>query len=421
MTERNRAGVTDGPLGQTAWRVAVILAALLAFVIRLVIIAHTHGGNDLGTYTYFARIALHGGNPFNPPAHGLFAASYANNPPIEFASFAGLLAIHDSATTLRVVFALSDLIVLMLIGFAFPWSQPRRAALLVFYGFNPLVLLWWTYWSEDKTLLFLAIVLLLWALERDRTWFAWGVAAALAAFKFLGAFFAPVLAIHEFRRTRWRALEPIAAFALVVLVSNAPWFPHSLDAFTRRDDRLAFNPPIHTSPTLLISRLGLYAPFEAQLLPVLAVLCVAALLLVRRINVREAVVWSLFVSYVFLPDDDVDRLILITLPFLLIISMSVSEWAAVWIASLVATAASVIATNGVPHALAAISGPLQSVFSHEGTVRSVIWTNLPTALVIAIYFAHRRRPPRPVVEVSRDGMTSALRPPRVLATKERNS
>jgi hypothetical protein len=410
-------GITDDPLATRTWRAVVLALAGAAFLIRLGIIAHSHGGNDLGTYTYFARIALHGGDPFSAPAHGLFAAGYANNPPVEFASFAGLLAIHDSATTLRVVFALSDLFVLMLIGFAFPWSQARRGALLVFYGFNPLVLLWWTYWSEDKTLLFLAIVLLLWALERDRTWFAWGVAAALAAFKFLGAFLAPVLAVNEFRKTRWRALEPIAAFAVVALVSNAPWFPHSLDAFTRRNDRLAFNPPIHTSPTLLISRLGFYAPFEAQLLPVLAGVCVVALLLARRINVREAVVWSLFVSYVFLPDDDVDRMILITLPFLLIMSVSVWEWAAIWIVSLLATAASVIAVNGVPHALAAINGPLQSVFSHEGTVRTVIWTNLPTALVLGIYFAHHRRPPQPVVDVSHDGRTSAPQPRRVLASE----
>jgi hypothetical protein len=416
MAGKNRVGVSDDPLGQSAWRVAVILVALLAFLVRLLIIGHSQGGSDLANYTYFSRIALHGGNPFTPPAHGLFPPSYANNPPIEFASFAGLLAIHDSATTLRVLFALSDLLIVLFIGFAFPWSQVRRMALIVFYAFNPLVLLWWTFWAEDKTLLFLGIVVLLWALERDRTWIAWGAAAALAAFKFLGAFFAPVLAVHEFRRTRWRALEPIAAFAVVALVSNAPWFPRSLDAFTRRNDRLAFNPPVHISPTLLISRIGLYAPIEAQLIPALGIVFVVALLIARRINVREAVVWSLFVSYVFLPDDDVDRLVLITLPFLLIMRISVLEWAAIWIASLWATVASVIATNGVPHALDSLRGPLQSVFSHEGTVRSVIWTCLPTVLVLAVYFRGRQQRPRqPAVEVSHDGQTSAL-PPRSAIT-----
>lgn len=422
MTGMNRVGVTDDPLGQRQWRVAVITVAVLAFLVRLVLIAHSNGGSDLANYTYFARIALHGGNPFTPPAHGLFNASYANSPPIEFASFAGLLAIHDSATTLRVLFALSDLVTLLVIGFAFSWSQARRMALIVFYAFNPLVLLWWTYWGEDKTLLFLGIVVLLWALERDRTWIAWGAAAALAAFKFLGTFFAPVLAVHEFRKTRWRALGPIAAFLFVVLISNAPWFPQSLHAFTRRNDRLGFNPPLHISPTLLISRIGLYAPFEAQLLPALGALCVVVLLLVRRINVREAIVWSLFVSYVFLPDDDVDRLVLITLPFLLIMTISVLEWTAIWIVSLWATLASVVATKGVPHALHALRGPLQGVFSHEGTVRSVIWTCLPTAVVLAVYFRGRHRRSRePAVEVNHDRSTSALLPPRLRASSERSS
>ncbi len=81
MTGMNRVGVTDDPLGQRPWRVAVIMVAVLAFLVRLVIIAHSNGGSDLANYTYFSRIALHGGNPFTPPAHGLFAASYANSPP----------------------------------------------------------------------------------------------------------------------------------------------------------------------------------------------------------------------------------------------------------------------------------------------------------------------------------------------------
>ncbi len=147
-----------------------------------------------------------------------------------------------------------------------------------------------------------------------------------------------------------------------------------------------------------------------------------ALLLARRINVREAIVWSLFVSYVFLPDDDVDRMVLITMPFLLIMSISVFEWTAIWIVSLWATVASVMATKGVPRALDALRGPLQGVFSHEGTVRSVIWTCLPTVVVLAVYFRGRQRRSRePAVEVSHDRPASALLPRRLRASSERSS
>jgi hypothetical protein len=58
--------------------------------------------------------------------------------------------------------------------------------------------------------------------------------------------------------------------------------------------------------------------------------------------VREAVIWSLFVGYVYLPDDDFDRLLLITLPFLLILELSLRRWVVVWVVSLFATVGGIV-------------------------------------------------------------------------------
>jgi hypothetical protein len=376
--------------GEREWRLVVIVIAVLAVVLRLLIIAHSHGGSNLAIYTYFSRLALHGTNPFNPPAHGVINAVHSNSPPFEVALFTALLAIHDSPTMLRLLFVLGDVAVLLLIGFSFPRPQAWRLAFMLFYAFNPFVLLSWTAYAQDKTLLFFGIAASLLALERGREWVAWLAVTALAAFKFLGAFALPALALHWFRRRRGWALAPVAAFLVVLALSNIPWFPKSLDAFARRDDLLAINPPIHVTPTILLAKLGVYAPIEAKLLPVLGAVVALVLYVLRRIDIREAMVWSLFVGYVFLPDTDFDRMLLITLPFLLLLAMSIGRWVVVWIVTCVAALAGEVATHGVPHVLSRFAGTLHSVFPREGTVLNLLWMNLFTVLVLGYYLLDRR-------------------------------
>jgi hypothetical protein len=376
--------------GEREWRLTVIAITVLAVVVRVLIIAHTHGGSNLAIYTDFSRLALHGANPFNPPAHGPINPVHSNSPPFEVAVFAALLAIHDSPTMLRGLFVLGDIAVLLLIGFSFPRPLGWRLGFMLFYAFNPFVLLAWTAYAQDKTLLFFGIAALLLALERGREWGAWLALTALAAFKFLGAFAFPALALHWFRKRRWWALAPVAAFLVVVAVSNVPWFPKSLDAFSRRNDLLAFNPPIHVTPTILLAKIGIYAPIEAKLLPVAGTIIALTAYVMRRIDVREAMAWSLFAGYVFLPDTDFDRMLLITLPFLLLLAMSTGRWVVVWVVSSVAALGAEVATHGVPHALSSFAGTLHSVFPKEGTVLNVLWMNLLTVLVLAYYFLDRR-------------------------------
>ncbi len=233
--------------------------AALALLVRLAIIAHSHGGHDLRIYVYYSRLPLHGINPFINYRGGPLPSIDGDDPPVEVAVFTGLLAIHDSPTMLRLLFAASDAVLLILVGLWSPRPRRWRGAFMLFYAFNPFVLFAWTAFAEDKTLLMLSIAVLVLALERGRQWLAWMAAAALAVFKFIGVLVAPVLALHAIRTRggRW-ALFPIATFALLFALSNLPWFPRSLDAFSRRNARLDVNPPIHASPTLLLSRLGLY-------------------------------------------------------------------------------------------------------------------------------------------------------------------
>jgi hypothetical protein len=386
-TKRWFSGLLDEGVG---WRPTVVGLVVFAVIVRLLIIAHSHGGNDLRIYVYFSHLPLHGVNPFASPSNGLFAPVFGNSPPLEVAFFTGLLEIHNSPTTLRLVFVLADALTLLLIGLRFPRSRRWKLGLILFYGFNPYVLISFTTFAEDKTILFLGIACWILALEKDREWGSWIAAAALTVFKFLGSFAAPALALASWRRHGRRALIPISAFVVIVLLGSLPWFPKSLDAFSRRDQRLGLNPPIHASPTLLLARLGIYAPVEARLALIVSIILVLALFALRRLEIRETVIWSIFAGYIFLPDNPFSRLLLITLPFLLILELSWRRWLVIWIVSCAEAIGAWVATKGVPHSLSSIAGLLRDVFAHEATVRHVLWMNLLPTLVIGYYLIDRR-------------------------------
>ncbi len=374
----------------TSWQLTVIGLTLLAVVVRLLIIAHSHGGNDLRLYVYFSRLALHGVNPFASPSNGLVAPAFGNSPPIEVAFFTGLLAIHPSATTLRLVFVLADALTLLVIGLRFPRSRRWRLGLMLFYGFNPYVLISFTTFAEDKTMLFLGIGCWILALEKDRECGSWIVAAGLTVFKFLGSFAAPALALDSWRRHGRRALVPIGAFVAIGVLGSLPWFPKSLDVFSRRNERLAISPPIHASPTLLLARLGIYTPIEVNLALVVSIIVVLALFAGRRLEIRETVIWSIFAGYIFLPDDPFNRLLLITLPFLLILELPARRWLVIWPVSCAQALGAWVATKGVPRSLSSIGGLLRDAFAREATMRHVLWMNLLPVLVIAYYLIDRR-------------------------------
>lgn len=367
--------------------------AALALLLRLVLIAGTDGGSDLQIYTWFGHLGLHGVNPYDAPAGGPIEPRFADSPPLEFALFAALLKLHDSADTLRVFFALCDAGTVLLIGLAFPFARAWRWRVAVFYALNPFVLTAWTGFSEDKTLLFLLIAALLLALLRDRLDWAWAATAALTALKFLGAFFAPVLALHTLRARGRRGLIPIALCLLAVVLTCLIWFPDSLHMLDNRRERANLPAPMHASPLLFVDRVGLYATWQPQALALLSLLAVLALWWRERIDVREGVVLSIAAGYVWLPDQPSNRILLVLLPFLLLADLSRAAWLLLWAASIPAALAVIEESRDLPAGLAGPIGP-------SGSLRQVVWLHLPLLVVAIAWIRDRSREARASASVS---------------------
>ena len=323
---------------ERAWRRAVLVVAGLALVLRLAIAAVTGGGNDLKIYYAFSELVGDGGNPYEPPAGFSQPERLSDNLPVEFLFFAGLLQIEDSKYALRTLFAFADAGVILLIGLKYPRPIAWRAAFTVFYAFSPLVLGSWTATAEDKTIVFLLFVALLWSLELGRPVAGWAAATAMGVLKGVSLVFVPFLAWETWRERGLRlAAACVAGFAVLMALAHLPWFPGALEVYEQRSDHVEFRDPAHASFTQLLDRVGLYDPALVKVAVPLMLVATFAAYVLRRIDVREGVVLASFATLVLQPDHAYTRALLAALPFLFLIELTPRRWAVMWVVSTIAS------------------------------------------------------------------------------------
>jgi hypothetical protein len=322
---------------ERAWRRAVLVVAALALLLRLAIAAVTGGGNDLKIYYAFSSLVVNGGNPYAPPDGFSQPERLSDNLPAEFLLFAGLLELDNARYVLRALFALADTGVILLVGLQYPRPIAWRAAFTVFYAFNPLVLGSWTATAEDKTIVFLLLVALLWALELGRPVAGWAAATAMGVLKGVSLVFVPFLAWQTWRdRGLPLAAACVAGFGGLMLLAHVPWWPDALNVYELRNKHVDFKPG-HASFTQLLDRVGLYDPAIVKVgVPLMLVAAFAAYVL-RKIDVREGVVLASFATLVLQPDHAYTRALLAALPFLFLIELTPRRWAVMWVVSTIAS------------------------------------------------------------------------------------
>jgi hypothetical protein len=323
---------------ERSWRRTVIAIAVVALLVRLAIAAVTGGGNDLNIYYSFGSLVADGANPYHPPAGFDLPARLADNLPAEFLLFGGLLEIDHSKYILRVLFALADMGVILLVGLKYPRPIAWRAAFTVFYAFNPLVLGSWTATAEDKTFLFLLFAAMLLALETGRHVGSWAAATVMGALKGVSIFFAPFLAWETWRQRGLRtAAACVAGFALLLFAAHLPWFPDGFEVYDRREGHIQFREPAHAALTQLLDRAGLYDPAIVRYGVPLLLVAIFAAYVWRRIGVVEGIVLANLATLVLQPDHAYTRALLAALPFLFVIRLTVRRWGVLWVVSAIAS------------------------------------------------------------------------------------
>src|SRR5262249_40468676 len=154
-----------------------------------------------------------------------------------------------------------DAATVVVIGLWYPRDRSWRLAIATFYAFNPFLLFWWTVTAEDKTLIFLLLVLVLLGLERAQPVVTWTAPTLLAVGKWLSGFFLVPLAVYTAARFGLRrSLVYLGVFVAAVVVAQVPYFPSSLLPYRRRQARIGIDPPEHTSITRFLHEAHIYAP-----------------------------------------------------------------------------------------------------------------------------------------------------------------
>jgi len=362
------------------WVSLVVLVSITGFAIRAAVALGGFGtSTDLAIYTYFSRFVARGINPYHVQPLASAGGATADEPILEFVLYAGLFRLWDSPIVLRLFFAACDAATIALFGLLMQRTRGWRLGAMLFLAFCPLVLTAWVLLPEDKSLVVLLITLVLAQAERGRVAAAWAATAALAAIKWVGAFFALPLFVEGYRAVGRRVIVVAVAAAVVFALGTLPFFPDGLLAVERRSGRMN-SPPSFDSITILLDRVHLYDPLLVRLWIPAALLTIAVLHMCRKIDIGEAIALSCAAPFVFLPDEPPDRILLVTVVLMLIVR---PRWLLWWTVSLVPTVWCLI------DYVFAIHHPLRRLTGPPGEWRHVIGANLLLIVVTACYLADK--------------------------------
>ncbi len=360
--------------------------ALLAMAIRLaIIIAFPQSRDDLRIYTYFGRMIVAGLNPYLPPLDSPIPLNYANIAPLNLGVFAAALALWDSPTVLRVLFALADGIIVLTIGYAVQRTRTWRIAVMDFYTFNPLILIALAVDAQDKVIVLWLTLMVLVSVEAQRASASLVWTTLLTLYRWLGAFFVLPLALY-FART-WRALVAMLGFyGLAFAFSHVAWWPANLFIYTSRAQRTLINPPIHDSPTMLLAALGLYTPRLVTIFILTTLVVLYTLFLLRRVTLVEVIILSSFFTTMASPELPTSRIIMVSIPLLVLLELSRRRLAALWIVTSIAA----------PFLFPDLQARLLGIFGLPivilyGSMPHMLLMNLLPALLLVYYFSDKRR------------------------------
>jgi hypothetical protein len=372
------------------WLQLVLGLAALAVILRIIaIVGAPAGGYDLGWYQQVGEAALDG-NPYT--AHLIPPTDV---PPLQALTF-GLLG-EPNAVPLRVLFLLADVGTLLMLGLLMPRPTGWRLNVMCWLTFNPFLLMAWDITAEDKNLYIFCTVAAIVGIETGRLAWSWLATGAFLIFKFVGGFLIPPLAwVTMQSRGRRVAILSVLGVAVLFAASNLPWFPHSLDAYGHRGDRASAPLPGHTSWTILLSSIHLYDPAIVKVVLVGGVLAAYGLLVAGRISATESMVLALIATFIALPDNSIDRIMLLTFLFILIVQPSTTGWTLLWAASVVAAAA-VQATHNllpVPGFLDPLERSLKDFVGPRDKAFAIALLNLPLFVSAGLYVVSKARPHR---------------------------
>ncbi len=370
---------------QPLWRLPLLLAVLAIALRVILILLFPDVRDDLRIYTYYGRMMAQGLNPYLPPADGAVSPHYANIAPFNLALFAAVFRLWDTPTALRLLFALVDGVIILVLGYALRRNRSWRKGVMLYYAFNPLVLTALVIDAEDKVVVILMTLIIVASVEAHRSTASLLWTTALTLYRWLGAFFVLPLTFY-FART-WRSLiAMLGLYGIAFALSHVAYWPANLFIYQSRAQRTLINPPIHDSPTMLLAALGLYTPRLVTLFILLTLVVLYTLFLLRRVTLVEVIILSAFFTTMASPELPTGRIIMVSVPLFLLLTLPRRRLVPLWVVTAIA------APFLYPDLQARLMGMLGlPILIPYGSLPHMLLMNLLPALLLVYYFIDKRR------------------------------
>ncbi len=345
---------------------------------------------DLRNYYWPAQAALKGENPYALWSSGKSGDFRADMAPLELLTYLGTVAVWNDPRAIQVLFALFDVVNIILLGVLLKQS-PLRLPFQVFYAVGPLTVYNLVMVPEDKTILLTLTLLIFTLLLSPDKVLGWGgvrfrassfvivVAALLASFKWLSVFYLLPLLVYV-SRDKLDFFKHTFLFAAILTLSHLPWLPTWSYVYAFRSARLAT--PLHIAPAVLLNAIGAYNPLVMLFTLALLLLLIYAFFWLKRIDIFETIALSVMGGILWTPDMDPVHLSIVVLCFLLIVNWTTdARMLAVWVLSLLVTAVYAISTHG-DFSRFGLQG-LELLTGKYGSVQMIV---LSYVLFIAVFF-----------------------------------
>jgi hypothetical protein len=238
------------------WLPARLVLALVGVLVAMLALAPPLLSTDIFNYVAYARMGLHGLNPY---AHGTvdfradpsypYVGHFWNHTPTAYGPLFTLasyalepLGVAGAMWAFKAIAALATLGCVWMAWRIAPrvGRQPLRAALLI--GLNPLVLVWGVGGGHNDAVLALLLLIGTWLVVREREAIGGAVIATAAAVKLSAGLVLPFLVLGVRRRARVAAAVAGTAAALAALgvLVFGPDLTRMLDAL-RVQDRYGYS------------------------------------------------------------------------------------------------------------------------------------------------------------------------------------
>jgi hypothetical protein len=358
---------------------------------------------DLRNYYWPAHAAQSGANPYVLWSTGQSGEFRADMAPVELAIYVGTVAVWDDPRAIQILFALFDVLNIILLGLLLRNSR-LRLPFQVFYALGPLTIYNLVLVPEDKTIL-LALtfaILYLLTLPRARDFeFRVGnvdvhiasgtvvilLAGLLATFKWLSVFY--ILPLMLYCSADWRGfIKHGILFGLVVLGGHLLWFPDWLYVYQFRGGRTST--PMHIAPAALLNAAGLFDKNALLILLVLGLSAIYLLFYLKRIDIFETIALATAAGILWTPDMDPVHLSLVVIVLLLVMDWTrPSRQVTIWVLSFWVAAVYALSTRtgftryGIPD--------LRAIVGVYGTVQMILLSYVMFVVVMGLYLFDKLR------------------------------